>query len=214
MREIRGMKRGVKQEPQLNKAERITALEKQLENLQMAGRISQMLVQQLMNNLQNMSKDLGKAFGTINELQYKIIAMQKCGAERGGVFDTATLQSYVEELRLNDFIDASDVADKEGNFSVGAIVQEDSTVIITSTTDGTDSGIFRSRIKLAECGVPALIQGLTGQTVGTKVQCKLNDVEHTVELLAIRNPPPAIPVEAESPVATIADMPASSDPVH
>ncbi len=48
---------------------------------------------------------------------------------------------------------------------------------------------------MAECGVPALIKGLTGQVAGTKVPCTLNGVDHQVELLAIRNPPPAVVID-------------------
>lgn len=190
MKEIRGMKRGVKLEPQPNNSQRITSLDKELKNLQMAGRLSQMMVQQVVQNLQTMSKDLGKAFGTINELQYKLMAMQSVGN-----FDMEAMAKKANELRLNDFNEASDAEDVAGSFTVGETVQDDSTIVITSTTAGADAGLFRSRIKLSECGVPALMQGLTGQPVGTKVKCQLNNVEHEVELLAIRNPPPA-PVEA------------------
>ena len=156
----------------------------------------------MMQNMQSVSQDLGKAFATINELQYKILAMQTVGN-----FDMKAMQVKAEELRLNDFIEASDAEDKQGNFTIGDKVQDDSTVIITSTTTD-DTGIFRSRIKLAECGVPALIQGLSGQAVGAKVTCKLNGMDHTVELLGIRNPPPATIVEAptaevEVPAGTV-----------
>ncbi len=196
MKAIRGMMRGVKQEPKLNKTEMLQSLDKELKNLQMAGRLTQMMVQQLMQNNQNLSKDLGKAFGVINELQYKILAMQNIGN-----FDMSAMAAKAEELRLNDFIEASDAEDKAGNFTIGDVVQDDSTVIITSTTAGDNAGIFRSRIKLAECGVPALIRDLAGKPIGTKVACQLNGEDHVVELLAIRNPPPAAPVEPE-PVPT------------
>ncbi len=188
MKAIRGMQRGVKQEPKQNKTEMLISMDKELKNMQMAGRVTQMMVQQLMQNIQNITQDLGKAFGTINEMQYKVLAMQSVGN-----FDMAAMETKANELRLNDFVEASDAEDKAGNFTIADKVQEDSTVIITSTvTDG--AGIFRSRIKLADCGVPALVQGFAGQSVGTKVSCKLNGVDHVVELLAIRNPPPAEPV--------------------
>lgn len=192
MKPIRGMQRGVKLDPKPTKAEQLEALDKELKNLQMAGRVTQMMVQQMMQNMQNLSQDLGKAFGTINEMQYKILAMQSVGN-----FDMAAMAKKAEELRLNDFIEASDAEDKAGNFTIGEKVQSDSTVIITSTTAGENAGIFRSRIKLAECGVPALIQGLAGQAVGAKVECKLNGADHVVELLAIRNPPPAVELVAD-----------------
>lgn len=212
MKAIRGMKRGMKLDPQPTKAEQLQDLAKRLENSQMAGRVTQMMVQQLMQNMQNITKDLGKAFGTINELQYKILAQQAVLAERG-LLDVSALQAKAEEMRLNDFIEASDAEDAAGNYTIGEKVQDDSTVIITSTTPGEDAGIFRSRIKLAECGVPALINGFAGQPVGTKVVCQLNGAEHTVELLAIRNPPPT-PEPEPVPQATEADLPVPGDVVH
>lgn len=188
MKAIRGLQRGVKQEPKLNKTETLMSMDKELKNLQMAGRVSQMMTQQLMQNLQNLGQDMGKAFKIINELQYKLLAMQATGN-----FDPAVLAAKADELRLNDFIEASDAEDKAGSFTVGDVVKDDSTVIITSTA-GTSEGIFRSRIKLAECGVPALIRDLSGKSIGTKVTCQLNGEEHVVELLGVRNPPPAVEV--------------------
>jgi hypothetical protein len=190
MKPVNGMKRGVKLDPKPTKTERMISMDRELQNTQMAGRITQQMVQQLLQQVQSMAKDLGKAFGTINEMQYKILAMQSVGN-----FDMTAMAKKAEELRLNDFAEASDAEDKAGSFTVGETVQDDSTVIVTSTTAGEDAGIFRSRIVLAECGVPALIKGFAGQPVGTKVTCQLNGVEHVVELLAIRNPPPAVVVE-------------------
>ena len=48
MKPIRGVLRGVKQEPKLTKTEQIQSLDKELQNLQMAGRVTQMMVQQMM----------------------------------------------------------------------------------------------------------------------------------------------------------------------
>jgi hypothetical protein len=197
MKTIRGQQRGVKLDPKPTKTEQLLSMDKEIKNLQMAGRITQMMVQQMMQNMQNLSGDLGKAFGTINELQYKILAMQSVGN-----FDMDVMAKKAEELRLNDFNDASNAEDVAGNFVPADVVAENSTVIITSTVSGSgdDVGIFRSRIKLADCGVPALIQGLTGQPVGTKVTCQLNGADHTIELLAIRNPPPQVEfVDGEEP---------------
>jgi hypothetical protein len=183
------MQRGVKMEPKPTKAKQIETLDKELQNLQMAGRVTQMMLQQVMQNMQNLGKDLGKSLGIINELQYKILAMQSVGN-----FDESLIAKRAEELRLNDFNEASNAEDVAGNFTVGDVVQEDSTVIVTSTTVDNSESIFRSRIKLADCGVPILIQGLTGQPVGTKVACKLNNVDHVIELLAIRNPLPSVKI--------------------
>lgn len=63
-----------------------------------------------------------------------------------------------------------------------------------------ENSIFRSRLKLSECGVPDLIQGLMGKTIGTKVAVKLNGIDHVVELLAIRKPPKTeqVPQQADT----------------
>jgi hypothetical protein len=187
--------RGIKLQPKPTKAQTVESLAKEISNVQMAGRVTQMMVQQLMQNLQDMSKDLGKAFGTVNELQYKLLAMQSVGD-----FDVKAMETKANELRLNDFIEASDAEDKAGNFTLADTVQDDSTIIITSTTED-GAGIFRSRIKLADCGNPTLIKEFAGAKLGKKVKCKLNDTEHEVELLGIRNPPPAVVLEVPAPSA-------------
>jgi hypothetical protein len=56
-----------------------------------------------------------------------------------------------------------------------------------------------------------LTKGLAGQTVGAKVECKLNDVNHIVELLAIRNPPPAEVVPPAGDVVQIGDVKVNAD---
>lgn len=183
MKEIRGMKRGVKLDPQPTNAERLQQMDVELKNMQMAGRVNQMMIKQMLQNYQELTQDLSKAYGMINELQYKVLAMLRvAGADMKDLVD-----QKVDVLRLNDFMEASDAEDASKDFTVGDVVQEDSTVIITSHA-GDGDGIFRSRIKLSECGVPALIEGFTGKSVGATVACQLNGADHLVELLGIRNP--------------------------
>ena len=190
MKEIRGKKL----EPKPTNSERIREMDVELKNLQVSGRVSQMLIQQMLKNMKTMGDDLGKAYGLISEMQYKLLAMQGVGR-----FDVDALAKAAEGLRLADFNEASDKADKDGNFTVGTTVKKESTVILTSKTAGEDDGIFRSRIELATCGVPALIEGLEGKAVGAVVKCELNKVEHVVELLGIRDPEPSKPVEPPLP---------------
>jgi hypothetical protein len=175
---------GFRQQPQDSRKERLRNIEAELKNMAMAARVSQMMTQQMMQNMQNMSQDLGRALGLINELQYKLLAIQKVSG-----LDVSALGAVSDELRLKDFQEASDKEDAEQNFTVGTAVNQDSTVILTSTTENLDKGIFRSKIKLAECGVPDLIKGLMDREVGAKVIVQLNGAEHTVELLGIRQPP-------------------------
>lgn len=158
-------------------------LHTEVQNLTMASRISQMMVQRLLQNDQNIGNDISKLFQLVTELQYKVLALQQYSS-----IDAVKLAEISNELRLRDFTEASDKEDQALHFSVVDTVEDDSTIIITSRTEVEDQGIFRSRIKLADTGSPELIQGLLGKTVGTKLTVKLNGVDHEIELLGIRRP--------------------------
>lgn len=175
--------KGFRQQPEPSKKDKLRAIETEFQNSQMAMRISQLMTKQLMENQQKVQQDVDNAFGLLNELQYRVLAIQ----ELTGV-DMSALNSIVETLRLKDFTEVSDKEDTQKGLVDGTIVNADSTVILTSSTASPDKGIFRSKIKLSECGVQGLIDGLMGKTVGTKVDVTLNGVNHTVELLAIKQP--------------------------
>jgi len=183
------MRAGFRQQAQPSKKDMLRSLQTEVANLQMAGRISQMMTQQLLQNTKNIGEDLGRAMSLISELQYKLLAVQKVSN-----LDIAALGVVADELRLKDFEEASNNEDTKDGFTNADVVGPDSTVILTSTTEN-GQGIFRSRIKLAECGVPDLIKGLDGKAVGEKVEVSLNSVQHTVELLGIRNPQPQAPID-------------------
>lgn len=178
--------KGFRVPPQPSKNDQVRAFDAELKNLQMASRISQMMTQQLMQSVKTMSEDLGSALNQLYELQYKHAAVVKALA-----LDPAQLASLSNEQRLVDFNLASTGQDLKENLALTDEVGSDSTITLTTIAKdetGTDKGIFRSRIKLSECGVPDLISGLTGKKVGDKVQVKLNGIDHEVELLSIRNP--------------------------
>lgn len=177
---------GFRQKSSAPRKERLKTLETKLANVEMASRISQLMTQQLMNNMKNMQEDLGRALGILNEMQYKLLAVQRLTG-----LDLTAMNAIANEQRLADFNEASDREDAANGFTVGTTVEANSTVILTSTTQETDRGIFRSRIELSGCGVPELISAFMGKTVGTKATVKLNGLDHEVELLGIRNPPQA-----------------------
>lgn len=182
--------KGFRQPAEAGRKERLRAIETELKNSQMSQRISQMLMKQMMDSVQGMQQDLGRALGLINEMQYKQLAVQQATG-----LDVAKLNEITNALRLKDFQEASDKEDAQLNFTVGDLVEQESTIIITSKTAETDKGIFRSRIKISECGVKDIIDGFMGRDVGAKIITMLNGDEHEIELLAIRNPPPAAPVD-------------------
>lgn len=175
--------KGFRQQTQGSRKERIREMDAELKNLSMASRISQMMTQQIMQNSKAMHEDLGRAMNIISELQYKILAIQKVSG-----LDLEKMNEVANQQRLVDFNEASDREDLERGFTVGDTVNEQSVVILTSTTEEKDRGIFRSRLKLAECGVPDLIKAFMGREVGAKAIVQLNGLDHEVELLAIRQP--------------------------
>lgn len=180
------MKNGFRVPAQSSKKEQQRKTDAELQNIQMASRISQMMIQQLMENLKSMSQDLGSAINQIYELQYKYTALQKHLN-----LDVEALNEIANAQRLVDFDEASAKADTQENLELAESVDTDSTVVITSVAaddKNNDRGIFRSRIKLSDSGVPELINELTGKKVGDKVQVKLNNIQHEVELLSIRSP--------------------------
>jgi hypothetical protein len=178
------MRNGFRQQPQSNRKEKLAQFDTKLANLEMSSRISQMMTQQLMQNMKNMQEDLGRSLGILNEMQYKILAIQEASG-----FDLEQLNEIANVKRLKDFSEASDREDAEKGFTVGTVVEGNSTVILTSKTEDVDKGIFRSRIELARCGVPDLIAAFAGREVGAKAIVMLNGVEHEIELLGIRTPP-------------------------
>ena len=176
--------KGFRQKAIGSRKERLHELEVEIKNLSMASRISQMMTQQILQNSKAVHEDLSRALNLISELQYKILAIQKVAN-----LDVEAMNNVANDQRLVDFNEASEKEDVERNFTVGDIVNEQSVVIITSTTEEKDRGIFRSRIKLAECGVPDLINAFMNRGVGAKAIVSLNGLDHEVELLAVRQPP-------------------------
>lgn len=200
--------KGFKQQAQGSRKERLRELDVRLKNLEMAGRISQMMTQQLMQNLKPMHEDLTRMTALIQELQYKVLAHQKVSGA-----DVEQMNTVANEMRLSDFNEASDREDKDKGFTVGDIVNEQSVVVLTSTTNEKDRGIFRSRLKLSECGVPDLIAAFMGRPVGAKALIQLNGLEHEVELLAVRQPLPNNAAEPEVQEGLV-DLPTSLAPLE
>jgi hypothetical protein len=190
------MMKGFRVPAQATKKEQFRSMDTEMKNLQQSVRISQMMLKQMMDNMQGMANDISNAMNQLYEMQYKYIAIKEHLN-----LDPSALDSIANRHRLVDFEVASAKQDTQDNLEVGATVETDSTIVITSAAvdaTGADKGIFRSRLKLSECGVPSLIADLAGKQVGDRVQVKLNDVDHLVELLAIRNPKKDQPVEVVS----------------
>lgn len=174
---------GFKQQPQATRKERLRELEAELQNMQMALRVSQLMTQQLLQSNKAMTEDLGRALGLINELQYKFLAIQKVAN-----LDVVALNDAANDQRLKDFNEASDAEDKEKDYQVTSTICDNSVVILTSTVEGDkDKGLFRSKIGIEEAGA-TIKQALMGKMVGDKVEVELNGEKHLIEILGVRQP--------------------------
>jgi hypothetical protein len=131
--------KGLKLQPQPSKKDQIKTLETELKNNQMATRMSQMMIQQLMSNVKSMAADLSAVSAQLYELQYKYEAVRKLTDT-----DELKVSALCNDLRLKDFEEAAKKADdKEGLLDV-EFAEEDSTVILTSVAVdelGSDKGI-------------------------------------------------------------------------
>jgi len=180
---------GFRQTTAPSRKEQYRQITTELQNLSMATRISQMMMQKLAGEVERLDRDIAKAMGLLNDLQYRTLATIEVGN-----IDKEKLDVKADELKLVDFNSASDKDDLAKGLLVADVVEATSIVVITSEAPA-DQGIFRSKFKVSDCGRPDLEKELLGRRPGDKFTFKLNDVDHQVELLAVRNEP-AKPVEA------------------
>lgn len=164
-------------------AQRQVKCEKDIEQLQMATRISQMLLQQIGNSSSQMGKDVSELANRQRDVQYRLLALQ----ELSGV-DSDALQSRAQELQVKDFEEASDKEDLEKGYTETDVVAEDSVVLITSEVDDGD-GILRSKLTVSDLAFPQFKDDLMGKKVGDVIDADINGTTHHVTLLGIRKKP-------------------------
>ncbi len=171
------------------KLQRQQELEKRVANLEMANRVSQMLLQQIGGAVSPMARDVGELANRQRELQYRTLAVQELLALKA---DDITKRS--EELQVKDFEETSAKEDAEKGYTVSDVVGDDSVVILTSKVEG-EGGILRSKLVVKDIGFPQLRQDLTGKTVGEVVEADINGTKHSITVLGVRTVP-AQPQEA------------------
>lgn len=166
--------------------DRLDTLEAQSENLNMAVRITQALLKQMMEQHKPMQDGLRSTTSMVNDFQYRVLAMQELLN-----VDVAALTAKADELKLKDWQTASDRDDAERGFTVADKVEsaEDVVVISSLVGDASNVGIFRSKMVLAETGNPELVEGLIGKSPGFTMDAKIGEDTHKVTLLAVRKQP-------------------------
>ncbi len=165
------------------KGERWADLEKTVQQGQMATRINQMLVQQIGNSVSTMARDFGELSGRQRDAQYRLLAIQEL---LGLKLEDINRRS--EELQIRDFEEASAKEDAAQECTPTDVVAEDSVVTVTSKTEA-GGGILRSRLAVAEIGLPGLKQDLLGKKVGDVVTAEVNGAKHSITILDVKKLP-------------------------
>lgn len=186
------MKKGFRQAPMASKGEAIQELQTKIANMEMAMRMNQMMVQQLLTQIQRLDRDMGNSMSITNDLEYRTRAM----LEVGGTNKDA-VSAKADEMKLVDYNLASDKEDIEKGYTIEKVVTQDSIVIISSETSDGEGSIFRSKFKLADSGIPALVEGMQGKMVGEFVEITLNEKLHKVILHGIRQAPAVVEAAPE-----------------
>lgn len=174
------------------KGQRFQEAEKGVQQLQMATRVNQMLVQQIGNSVTGLSKDLGELSGRQRDAQYRILAIQ---ALLG--LSLADIDKKAEEMQIKDFEEASAKEDAAEGYTDVDFVEENSVVVLTSKV-GDTGGILRTRLKVAELGFPQLRDDLLAKKVGDVVEADINGAKHTITVLGIKNAPEKVSDDGQS----------------
>jgi hypothetical protein len=179
------------------KGQRALEAEKGVQQLQMATRMSQMLLQQMGNSVQTISKDVGELTGRQRDIQYRLLAIQELlGLNADDVVAKA------EALQVKDFEETSAKEDVAEEAADADCVTEDSVIVLTSKVD-TGGGILRTRLKVAELGFPQLKQDLLGKKVGDTVEADINGTKHSITLLGIKALPTKVVDVVQSAQTTV-----------
>ena len=165
--------------------QRLKELEVAVQNSQMALQMSQMMVKHLTNQVSALQQDVGGVMGMSNDFQYRTLAMLELGS-----FDKEAVNAKAEEFKLADFEKASAKEDLAKGYEVdpAGLINEDSIVIISSSTPDTDEdqGIFRSKFAMAECNTPDLREKLLGSAVGDKIETDIQGTKHVIDIIGLR----------------------------
>jgi hypothetical protein len=165
----------------------LETMKKQIENLNMAMRINQAMLKQLMESLVNIGGEAKNLTGMFNDFQYRFLATQKLLN-----VNSEEVAKISDAMKLEDWNKASEKDDVDNGFQEeDTVTSASDVVIITSKTpdEAEDKGIFRSKVLLSETGSKELIDGLMNHMVGDVVEVQLSGVKHVVTLLGVRVKP-------------------------
>lgn len=178
------MSNGFRRPAAAPKKDKFKELDVAVKNMEMATRLTQMMVKQLLEQMQNSRIDIDNTMGMINDFQYRTLAM----LELSGI-DKKLLDKKADELKLADYNLASDKEDAIKGYidDSNGVVGEDSVVTITSSTNGDeDRGIFRSKFPMSECLTPSIKEKIVGLKVGDSFEEQIKNDLHKITVVALK----------------------------
>lgn len=169
------------------KGQRQAQTEGNLKKIEMQMQLMQMLQKNIADSISSIQGQLNEVIRNQKELQYRVLAIQELQS-----LDKDQIQTKSLELQITDFNETSDKEDKEEGYLLVDKVDEDSIVIITSTTpeEEEDKGVLRSKIALSEMQVPEMRESLLGKGIDDVVDVDVRGVKHNIRVLGIRKPDP------------------------
>jgi hypothetical protein len=185
------------------KSQRAMETEQGVKQLQMATRVSQMLIQQMGQSVQSMGRDMNEITVRQRELQYKVLAIQELMN-----IDADAVTRRAEALQIKDFEETSAKEDVAQECTDADEVTEDSVIVLTSKVEA-GGGILRTRLKVAELGFPQLKQDLLGKKVGDTIEADINGTKHSITLLGIKKLPVKVEDVGQPEQAALCPAPAA-----
>lgn len=176
--------KGQRLQPQKSSKDKMRELDVAVQNAEMATRISQMMLKQVLEQFQGLRRDVDNSMGILNDFQYRTLAMLELSGQ-----DKKEIDKIAEKYKLADYTKASDQEDAIKGYQNddAGTINEGSIVIITSVTNGDeDKGIFRSKFNMKECQTETLRNKLLGSKVGSVIEEEINGEKHTITILGLR----------------------------
>ena len=160
-------------------------LDKRVESLEMATRMSQMLTQQVGNSISQLAADLREIASRQRDIQYRLLAIQEIDVNLG----TEAVNALAEKKQVADFTSASVKENKELGYTPGEVINEDSVVIFTTKTSTEGKSILRSKLALADIALPEFRDSLLKRKAGESFDADLQGVSHEVTVLEVFQKP-------------------------
>lgn len=186
------------------KGQRFQETESGVKQLQMATRVSQMLIQQMGQSVTSMSKDMNELTARQRELQYKVLAIQELLN-----LNESDVTARAETMQIKDFEEASAKEDIAAGATDADVVAEDSVVVLTSKV-AAGGGILRTRLNVAEIGFPQLKQDLLTKKVGDTLDAVINGTTHSITILGIKKLPTKVEDVGQPEQVTTAEVATSA----